>query len=355
MQQKGKSLVVLVSLSPYYTVLQKMVPDFVKLTGIQVEYQVVPEQQLRQKMPIEMNAKSPAIDAFASSLHVEKLLFSAGRLVRAAEQVPGQPQPDAARLQLEGLRPGRHLLGRQGGRDRHRRCPWASGSSRTSTEGPLRPEGTEGGDDARRARGGGEGDAPAAGGLRLHRPRPQERQHPGVGLLPPRARRELPGRLQDHAPDDVDRRPSRRRGSTGSSCGATRRRAPSASTGWSPRARSRRVWSRRGRTACPSRRRSRIPTKSKVAGEGGLRAAPGQRPDEALRRHLDGRHRAQPVREEQGRRLAVRRLGEQPPGPVAADGRRGDGRHAATRSTRTPSSSRRTPCPRTGWPASTRP
>ena len=44
MQQKGKSLVVLVSLSPYYTVLQKMVPDFTKLTGIQVEYQVVPEQ-----------------------------------------------------------------------------------------------------------------------------------------------------------------------------------------------------------------------------------------------------------------------------------------------------------------------
>ena len=59
MQQKGKSLVVLDPLSPYYTVLQKMVPDFTKLTGIQVEFQVVPEQQLRQKLPIELNAKSP--------------------------------------------------------------------------------------------------------------------------------------------------------------------------------------------------------------------------------------------------------------------------------------------------------
>jgi len=37
----------------------------------------VPEQQLRQKMPIEMSSKSPAIDLFASSLHVEKLLFAA--------------------------------------------------------------------------------------------------------------------------------------------------------------------------------------------------------------------------------------------------------------------------------------
>lgn len=77
MQQKGKSVVVTAPLSPYYTVLQKMIPDFTKLTGIQVEYQVVPEQQLRQKLPIEMNAKSPGIDVFASSMHVEKILFSA--------------------------------------------------------------------------------------------------------------------------------------------------------------------------------------------------------------------------------------------------------------------------------------
>ena len=76
MQQKGKSIVVTAPLSPYYTVLQKMIPDFTKLTGIQVEYQVVPEQQLRQKLPIEMNAKSPGIDVFASSMHVEKILFS---------------------------------------------------------------------------------------------------------------------------------------------------------------------------------------------------------------------------------------------------------------------------------------
>jgi multiple sugar transport system substrate-binding protein len=76
-QQKGKQLVVIAPLASYYSVLQKLIPDFVKLTGIDVEYQVVPEQQLRQKLPIEMNAKSPAIDVFSSSMHVEKLLFSA--------------------------------------------------------------------------------------------------------------------------------------------------------------------------------------------------------------------------------------------------------------------------------------
>ena len=77
MQQKGKPLVVSVPLATYYSVLQRLVPDFVKLTGIQVEYQVVPEQQLRQKLPIEMNAKSSAIDVYGSSMHVEKLLFAA--------------------------------------------------------------------------------------------------------------------------------------------------------------------------------------------------------------------------------------------------------------------------------------
>jgi len=75
-QQKGKSLVVLLTQAPYYTVLQKMGPDFEKLTGINVQIQVVPEQQVRQKLPIELNAKSPGIDVYASSMHVEKRLFA---------------------------------------------------------------------------------------------------------------------------------------------------------------------------------------------------------------------------------------------------------------------------------------
>ena len=76
MQQKGKQLVVSAPLASYYSVLQKLIPDFEKLTGIEVEYQVIPEQQLRQKYPIEMNARSPAIDVYAASMHDEKRLKS---------------------------------------------------------------------------------------------------------------------------------------------------------------------------------------------------------------------------------------------------------------------------------------
>ncbi len=75
-QQRGKSLVVLLTQAPYHTVLQRMGPDFEKLAGITVEIQVVPEQQVRQKLPIELNAKSSGIDVFASSMHVEKGLFT---------------------------------------------------------------------------------------------------------------------------------------------------------------------------------------------------------------------------------------------------------------------------------------
>ncbi len=75
MQQKGKSIVVSAVLAVYYPVLQKLVPEFTKKTGIEVDFQVVPEQQLRQKLPIELNAKSSAIDVYVTSMHVEKILF----------------------------------------------------------------------------------------------------------------------------------------------------------------------------------------------------------------------------------------------------------------------------------------
>lgn len=75
-QQKGKSITVALVASVYYPILQKLNAEFENLTGITVDSQVIPEQQLRQKLPIELNAKSPAYDVYTTSLHVEKLLFS---------------------------------------------------------------------------------------------------------------------------------------------------------------------------------------------------------------------------------------------------------------------------------------
>jgi multiple sugar transport system substrate-binding protein len=53
-----------------------MVPEFQQKTGMTVDFQQMPEQQARQKFPIELNAKSSAIDVYGTSLHVEKGLFA---------------------------------------------------------------------------------------------------------------------------------------------------------------------------------------------------------------------------------------------------------------------------------------
>ena len=50
-------------------------PEFESLTGIKVKYEILPEIQARQKLTVEMTAGSGGLDAFLSSLHVEKRRF----------------------------------------------------------------------------------------------------------------------------------------------------------------------------------------------------------------------------------------------------------------------------------------
>ena len=88
-----------------------------------------------------MNAKSPGIDVFASSMHVEKILFSAAGWYEPLNKYLDNAEPHAAGLQLEGLRPGGDVLGAQGRRD-HRRDPDGRRARRLHVpEGPLRREG----------------------------------------------------------------------------------------------------------------------------------------------------------------------------------------------------------------------
>jgi multiple sugar transport system substrate-binding protein len=51
------------------------VPDFEKLTGIQVEVSVLPEIQARQKATVEFTAGNSGIDVWYTSLPVEKRRF----------------------------------------------------------------------------------------------------------------------------------------------------------------------------------------------------------------------------------------------------------------------------------------
>ncbi|HYL81331.1 MAG TPA: sugar ABC transporter substrate-binding protein, partial [Candidatus Acidoferrum sp.] len=72
---KGKELFLIFFKHPWADEIVKYAPEFESLTGIKVKYEILPEIQARQKLTVEMTAASGGLDAFLSSLHVEKRRF----------------------------------------------------------------------------------------------------------------------------------------------------------------------------------------------------------------------------------------------------------------------------------------
>src|SRR5262245_41832143 len=72
---QGKELFLLLTKHPFIDVLEKHIPEFESLSGMRVKWETLPEIQARQKMTVEMAANSGGIDAFFTSLHVEKKRF----------------------------------------------------------------------------------------------------------------------------------------------------------------------------------------------------------------------------------------------------------------------------------------
>jgi multiple sugar transport system substrate-binding protein len=72
---KGKEIFLIFFKHPWAEEIVKYTPEFEALTGITVKYEILPEIQARQKLTVEMTAGSGGLDAFLSSLHVEKRRF----------------------------------------------------------------------------------------------------------------------------------------------------------------------------------------------------------------------------------------------------------------------------------------
>ncbi len=75
---RGKELFVMLAKHPWPEEMVKWTPEFQDLTGIKVSFEMLPDQQQRQKMVVQFTAGDPGIDAFYSSLHVEKKRFWRG-------------------------------------------------------------------------------------------------------------------------------------------------------------------------------------------------------------------------------------------------------------------------------------
>src|SRR5258705_13761241 len=61
--------------------LQKNIKEFTELTGIQVESEVIPEQQQRQKAVIELTSGKQSFDVIHVSYHVQKRQFEKAGLL----------------------------------------------------------------------------------------------------------------------------------------------------------------------------------------------------------------------------------------------------------------------------------
>jgi multiple sugar transport system substrate-binding protein len=72
---RGKELFVMFIEHPWAEEMVKWLPEFQDLTGMKVSYEMLPGQQKTQKMVVQFTAGDAGIDAFFSSLYVEKKRF----------------------------------------------------------------------------------------------------------------------------------------------------------------------------------------------------------------------------------------------------------------------------------------
>jgi len=72
---KGSKIYVLLTKHPWVETVERLIPEFQKQTGITVEFTDLPEIQARQKATVEFTAGSGGVDAWYTSLLIEKRRF----------------------------------------------------------------------------------------------------------------------------------------------------------------------------------------------------------------------------------------------------------------------------------------
>ena len=69
---KGQTVEVLMETGPRADLMKKYQKEFLDQTGIKLGIEVIPEQQARQKVAIELNSGKPSFDLFNFAFHVQK-------------------------------------------------------------------------------------------------------------------------------------------------------------------------------------------------------------------------------------------------------------------------------------------
>ena len=76
---------------PRGDLLQKYAGEFTALTGIEINSEVIPEQQQRQKIVIELSSGKPSFDVMHLSYHVQKRQFERGKWLETVTPMMANP------------------------------------------------------------------------------------------------------------------------------------------------------------------------------------------------------------------------------------------------------------------------
>lgn len=100
-QFSGTTINVLLLSHPWSAALEQQLPAFEELTGMQVAYEIIPEQQARQKLVVDL-AGGGTIDVFSTSLHVEKRRFATAGWYEPLGPYLANPQLTAPTYAFDG-------------------------------------------------------------------------------------------------------------------------------------------------------------------------------------------------------------------------------------------------------------
>ena len=100
---KGQEVEVLMETGPRADLMKKYQKEFLDQTGIKLGIEVIPEQQARQKVAIELNSGKPSFDVFNFAFHVQKRQFEKGGWLLDIGDWLKDPQMMPAEYQLDDV------------------------------------------------------------------------------------------------------------------------------------------------------------------------------------------------------------------------------------------------------------
>jgi multiple sugar transport system substrate-binding protein len=100
---KGQQVEVLMETGPRADLMKKYQKEFLDQTGITLGIEVIPEQQARQKVAIELNSGKPSFDLFNFAFHVQKRQFEKAGWLHDLTPWLKDPQMMPAEYELEDI------------------------------------------------------------------------------------------------------------------------------------------------------------------------------------------------------------------------------------------------------------